>query len=70
MLTALRAGQYQQGGSALTMQRGEQFDGIVFGESTPGKWMAGSELFSRPQRGQQAGAVEQGADTSVKQVRN
>jgi hypothetical protein len=24
----------QQGGSALTIQRGDQFDGIVFGEQT------------------------------------
>ena len=33
----------QQGGSALTIQRGDPFDGIVFGEKEAGKWMAGSD---------------------------
>ena len=36
----------QQGGSALTIQQGDQFDGIVFGEKVSGKWMAGSEGFA------------------------
>ncbi len=48
----------QQGGSALTIQRGDQFDGIVFGERAPGKWMAGSNFFARTQGDQQANAVE------------
>ena len=48
----------QQGGSALTIQRGDQFDGIVFGERAPGKWMAGSNFFTRTQGDQQANAVE------------
>ena len=39
----------QQGGSALTIQRGDQFDGIVFGERAAGKWMAGSDFFDRTQ---------------------
>ena len=56
----------QQGGSALTIQRGEQFDGIVFGERVAGKWMAGSEGFARTQGSQQANAVEQaGRDTLI-----
>jgi sucrose-6-phosphate hydrolase SacC (GH32 family) len=48
----------QQGGSALTIQRGERFDGIVFGETASGKWMAGSEFFARTQADQQASGVE------------
>ena len=59
----------QQGGSALTMQRGEQFDGIVFGEITPGKWMVGSENFARTQRDLNVNAAEKADDTAVKQVR-
>ena len=38
----------QQGGSALTIDDGQShFDGIVFGEITPRKWMAGSDGFRR-----------------------
>ena len=48
----------QRGGSALTIQRGDQFDGIVFGEKVAGKWMAGSDGFTRTQQDQFAGAVE------------
>ena len=48
----------QQGGSALTIQQGDQFDAIVFGERAPGKWMAGSNFFKRTQGDQQANAVE------------
>jgi fructan beta-fructosidase len=48
----------QRGGSALTIQRGDQFDGIVFGEKVAGKWMAGSYWFSRTQDNQQANAAE------------
>jgi len=43
----------QRGGSALTLEdRGDHFDAIVFGELAPGKWMAGSDMFSRTQRDQ------------------
>ncbi|MCX6880382.1 MAG: hypothetical protein NTW21_42240 [Verrucomicrobia bacterium] len=48
----------QQGGSTLTILCGRQFDGIVFGEKTAGRWMAGSETFARTQSDQQANAVE------------
>ncbi len=38
----------QRGGSALTIDDGQShFDGIVFGEITPGKWMPGSDNFRR-----------------------
>ena len=32
-----------EGGSILTIQAGEKFDGIVLGETESGKWIAGSE---------------------------
>jgi len=47
----------QRGGSALTIQVGERFDGIVFGEKESGKWMAGSDVFTRTQGDQQANAI-------------
>jgi sucrose-6-phosphate hydrolase SacC (GH32 family) len=43
----------QRGGSALTIEDGsDHFDGIVFGELAPAKWMAGSDTFSRTQKDQ------------------
>ncbi len=48
----------QQGGTALTVQRTDQFDGIVFGERAPGRWMAGSDFFKRTPADQQANALE------------
>ena len=40
----------QQGGSVLTIQSGDRFDAIVFGERVRGKWMAGSELSTAHRR--------------------
>src|SRR5579859_7589186 len=43
----------QRAGSALTLDdRASHFDGIVFGELTARKWMAGSDNFSRTSRKQ------------------
>ena len=42
----------QRGGSALTIQSGDQFDGIVFGELQQGKWMAGSDFYKRTEKAQ------------------
>ena len=43
----------QRGGSALTIDDGhDRFDGIVFGELTAAKWMAGSDMFARTQKDQ------------------
>jgi len=43
----------QRGGSVLTLiDEAERFDAIVFGEISPGKWMAGSDFFNRTQRDQ------------------
>jgi len=58
----------QQGGSALTIQSYDRFDGIVFGERVAGKWMAGSEGFARTQRDQQANAVENADDKTLVQM--
>ena len=49
----------QRGGSALTVEDGQtHFDGIVFGELTPGRWMAGSDFFARTERRQDAWPAE------------
>jgi sucrose-6-phosphate hydrolase SacC (GH32 family) len=58
----------QQGGSALTIQSGDHFDGIVFGEKVAGKWMAGSEMYARTQGDQQANAVEKVDDKTPVQM--
>jgi hypothetical protein len=43
----------QRGGSVLTLDdQQSHFDGIVFGELLPAKWMAGSDFFGRTQRTQ------------------
>lgn len=39
-----------RGGSVLTIQSGDQFDGIVFGELQAGKWMAGSDYHKRTEK--------------------
>ena len=58
----------QQGGSALTIQSGPQFDAIVFGERARGRWMAGSDNFRRTQKDQDANAVETAAPDTLVQV--
>lgn len=42
----------QQGGGVMSLQTqdGSRFDAIVFGEQEPGRWLAGSDGFSRTQR--------------------
>jgi sucrose-6-phosphate hydrolase SacC (GH32 family) len=43
----------QRGGSALTIEDTKaHFDGIIFGELSPGKWMAGSDFYNRTQKDQ------------------
>ena len=43
----------QHGGSVLTIDAGQSpFDGLVFGEITPRKWMAGGDGFSRTMKDQ------------------
>jgi beta-fructofuranosidase len=48
----------QQGGSLLTVEQQNCFDAIVFGELSPGRWMAGSDGFRRSQRNQEAWPAE------------
>lgn len=57
----------QRGGSALTIDDGQKhFDGIVFGELTPAKWMAGSNGYRRTEKQQAVWLAETaGADTFV-----
>jgi hypothetical protein len=44
----------QRGGSALTIDDlDSHFDGIIFGELVPGKWMAGSDHYRRSQKDQE-----------------
>ncbi len=42
----------QKGGSVLTVQSGPEFDGIVFAEIMPAKWMVGSHFYQRTNREQ------------------
>ena len=58
----------QQGGSALTIEDPLAcFDGIVFGELAPARWMAGSNFYERTQKAQASYPVETaGPHTMVK----
>lgn len=62
----------QRGGSVLTLDHaqgpGHVFDGIVFGERTPGKWMAGSNHFERTEADQSAYPEESAAPHALIQV--
>lgn len=49
----------QRGGSVLTLDdRHSHFDGIVFGELEPARWMAGSDFYHRTSRDQETVARE------------
>jgi beta-fructofuranosidase len=55
----------QQGGTALTLDdQSSHFDGIVFGEIAPARWMAGSDGWRRSQR-DQATYPEETADPAT-----
>ena len=59
----------QRGGSVLTVEKpGGTFDGIVFGEISPSKWMAGSNTFSRTQMAQEKSAVETSGGKELVQI--
>ena len=60
----------QRGGSVLTIEGadGQQFDGIVFGECVPRRWMAGSENFRRTASAQQAWPEESAAPDELVQL--
>jgi sucrose-6-phosphate hydrolase SacC (GH32 family) len=59
----------QRGGSILTIDdQASHFDGIVFGELAPGKWMAGSDFFRRTQRDQSTWPAETAGPTTLVQM--
>jgi len=58
----------QRGGSALTIQSGDQFDAIVFGERAAGRWMAGSNFFRRTPANQGGYPVETADDKTMVQI--
>lgn len=60
----------QQGGSVLTIEHpdGVQFDGIIFGENVPRRWMPGSDRHSRTPAGQNAWPEEGSTPDAVVQI--
>ena len=58
----------QRGGSVLTIQVGENFDGVVFGERQAGKWMAGSAFFRRTEQDQNKNPVEKADPKTLVQI--
>jgi len=51
-------------GSVLTVQEGSAFDGIIFAELSPDKWMAGSDNFRRTDKDQKL-CADEGADSQA-----
>ncbi len=59
----------QRGSSAITLYDDQQrFDGIVFGEHTPGRWMAGSDFFRRTHGDQSAWPIETADEKTLVQM--
>jgi len=59
----------QHGGSVLTLDdKQSHFDGIIFGELTPAKWMAGSDVWRRSQKEQGPYPTETAAPGTFVQV--
>ena len=59
----------QHGGSVLTIDDARShFDGIVFGELSPGRWMAGSDFYRRTHREQGPWAEETSDSKALVQV--
>ena len=59
----------QRGGSALTIDDGEShFDGIIFGEIAPRKWMPGSDFHHRTHQGQANWPEETAATNTFLQI--
>lgn len=56
----------QRGGSVVTLDdQADHFDGLVFGELTPGVWMAGSDHHRRGRREQSGLAPETAGPTDL-----
>ena len=59
----------QRGGSVLTLDdQQSHFDGIIFGELSPGKWMAGSDFYRRTQKGQKDSPAETAGPKTLAQM--
>lgn len=59
----------QRGGGALTIDDGDtHFDGIIFGEIAPAKWMAGSDFHRRTERKQEAWPAETADANTLVQI--
>src|ERR1022692_3855117 len=59
----------QLAGSALTIDDGQShFDGVVFGELTPRKWMAGSDNLQRTQKEQATWPAENAVGKTFVQI--
>ena len=58
----------QRGGGVLTVEQQNRFDAIVFGELFPGRWMAGSEGFTRTEKAQDAYPAESAAPGTAVQI--
>ncbi len=59
----------QHGGSVLTIEDGQaHFDGIIFGELTPAKWMPGSDYYHRTHREQGDWPAEAADDKTFVQM--
>ena len=66
----------QRGGSVLSLEKDDRFDGLVFGEVAPRTWMAGSDNLARtphdqsavPRESASADALLQLKGTSVRQI--
>lgn len=59
----------QRGGSALTIDdRQSHFEGVVFGELAPARWMAGSDFYRRTQHEQDASPRETAGPETLVQL--
>ena len=59
----------QQGGSVLTLDdQHSHFDGIIFGELAPAKWMAGSDFYNRTKKEQANDPIETADPRTLVQV--
>ena len=57
-----------RGGSAITIGVGNQWDGLVFGERVPHKWMAGSEFWRRTPGQEELAKGEDAAPNRMTQI--
>lgn len=58
----------QRGGSVLSLEKGDCFDGLVFGEVAPHKWMAGSDNYTRTAHDQSVVAQESASADTLLQL--